>query len=206
MIKTYLKKNNNQSKKIINKNCKKGNKMKINELKAKQGNVNVKGTIIECGAVREFNKFGKAGKVMNATLKDDSGTITLTLWNEDVEKINTGYEVEIINGWVSEWNNELQLSTGKFGKINIIAKGANNSENNKKSKLTDFSNDENENILTADEKTEEESLYELTTDKGEHILTKDEIEESNNFSNNENKQAISKVPEKPKVDEEEIPD
>lgn len=89
--------------------------MLIADLKPKQGNFEINAEIIEKETPREFEKFGKKGKVCNAKIKDDSGTIKLTLWNEEIDKVKIGDKVNIKNGYVSEWNNEKQLSIGKFG-------------------------------------------------------------------------------------------
>ena len=72
--------------------------MTIKELEANQGNVNVEGEIAELGEVREFEKFGRTGRVCNATLKDDSGEIKLTLWNEQIDQVKEGAKVKINNG------------------------------------------------------------------------------------------------------------
>ncbi|MBS3107157.1 hypothetical protein J4419_05875 [Candidatus Woesearchaeota archaeon] len=97
--------------------------MAIKDLQARQGNVNLTLEIVEKAAPREFEKFGKKGRVCNAKAKDDSGSITLTLWNDDVDTVNVGDKVQIENGWVSEWQGELQLGTGKFGKLTVVEKG-----------------------------------------------------------------------------------
>ena len=93
--------------------------MAIKDLEARQGSINLTLEIIDREDIREFEKFGKKGKVCNATAKDDTGTIKLTLWNDDTEKVNKGDIVKIENGWVGEWQGELQLSTGKFGKLEV---------------------------------------------------------------------------------------
>ena len=98
--------------------------MTISELSAGQGNVNVNGTITEVGEVKIFNKFGKELKVSNAILKDDSGTIKLTLWNDEASKFKEGDKVKIENGYVNEFQGEPQLTAGKFGKIEKIGEGA----------------------------------------------------------------------------------
>ena len=95
--------------------------MQIKDLKPKTGNVDIVVEIVEKTEPRTFEKFGKPGRVCNATIKDETGKITLTLWNEDCDKVNAGDTVHIINGWVSEWQGELQLSTGKFGKLEVTA-------------------------------------------------------------------------------------
>ena len=98
--------------------------MKLAELQARQGNVDVEVTIVNKGDVRSFSKFGKEGTVCNAQIKDDSGEMKLTLWNEQVEQVNVGDKVKITNGYVGEWQGEKQLSTGKFGKLEVTGKGA----------------------------------------------------------------------------------
>ena len=93
--------------------------MKISELTARQGKVEVTGDIIEVGEVRTFNKFGKEGRVANAILKDDSGQISLSLWNEQLDTVKPGSKVTIKNGYVNEWQGELQLTAGKFGTMEV---------------------------------------------------------------------------------------
>lgn len=94
--------------------------MPINELKAGQGNVTVEGEITQVAPARTFEKFGKSGRVANATLKDETGEIKISLWNEQIDQIQTGARVRISNGYVNEWKGELQLTTGKFGKLEVL--------------------------------------------------------------------------------------
>lgn len=97
--------------------------MKISELQLRQGNVDIKAEVIEKGDIRTFEKFGKQGRVCSAKIKDDSGKITLTLWNEDIDKVEVGDKIHLTNGYVGEWQGEPQLTTGRLGKIEIIEKG-----------------------------------------------------------------------------------
>ena len=94
--------------------------MAIKDLKIRQGNVDVTVDIVDVGDTREFEKFGKRGRVATAVAKDDTGDIKLTLWNEDIDRIKPGDKVHITNGYVSEWQGEPQLTTGKFGKIEVM--------------------------------------------------------------------------------------
>lgn len=92
--------------------------MKISELKSGTGNVNVTGEIVIKEEARDvITKFGKKMRVASATLRDDSGEITLSLWGEDADKYSQGDTVQIENGWVSEFKGNPQISAGKFGKI-----------------------------------------------------------------------------------------
>lgn len=96
---------------------------KISELTPRQGNVNVEGVISEVGEARTFNKFGKPLVVSNAILKDDSGSVKLTLWNDDASRYKVGDKIKIANGYVGEFQGEKQLTSGKFGKIEKIGEG-----------------------------------------------------------------------------------
>ena len=96
--------------------------MQIKDLKPKQGNVDIIVDVVDVGAPREFQKFGKPGKVATAIAKDETGDVKLTLWNEDIEKIHAGDKVNLTNGYVTEWQGEMQLTTGRLGKIEVVGK------------------------------------------------------------------------------------
>jgi len=96
--------------------------MQIKDLKPKQGNVDVVVDIVDIGEAREFQKFGKPGKVATAIAKDETGDIKLTLWNEDIEKVKAGDKIHLTNGYVNEWQGEMQLTTGRMGKLEIVGK------------------------------------------------------------------------------------
>ena len=95
--------------------------MAIKDLKPKQGNVTITADIIEKGDVREFQKFGKAGRVCNARIKDATGEISMTLWNDEIDQVNAGDTITIENGYVNEWQGEKQLTTGKMGKLEVLS-------------------------------------------------------------------------------------
>ncbi|MBR9704254.1 hypothetical protein GOV12_02490 [Candidatus Pacearchaeota archaeon] len=97
---------------------------KICDLKSGQGSVNVEGSIKELGEIKVINKYGKDLKLCNAILEDSSGPIKLTLWNDDAERFKEGDKVKILNGYVSEFQGELQLTSGKFGRMEkVVAEG-----------------------------------------------------------------------------------
>lgn len=94
--------------------------MKIIEIQPGQGKIDVDLEIVSIDEPREFDKFGKKLRVANAVAKDDSGEITLSLWNEDIEKVKQGMKIKIVNGYCSEFKGEKQLSAGKFGSIEVV--------------------------------------------------------------------------------------
>src|SRR3989338_1323139 len=102
--------------------------MKISELKSGQGKVDVEVTVKSKAEPRTFNKYGKDLTVCNATVTDGEGEITLSLWNDDVAKINVCDKVKITNGYVSEFNGLKQLTSGKFGKLEVVSAGSSESK------------------------------------------------------------------------------
>ena len=97
--------------------------MEIKDLEPRQSNVEVVATIKSIDEPREFEKFGNPGKVANATIEDESGSMKLTLWNDQIDQVKVGDKIHITNGYVNEWQGETQLTTGKFGKLEVVGEG-----------------------------------------------------------------------------------
>jgi replication factor A1 len=98
--------------------------MDISSLQARQGKVDLEVEVVSKEEPREFSKFGKNGRVCNAVVKDSTGQIKLTLWNDDIDNVKVGDKLKITNGYVGEWQGELQLSTGKFGSMEVVESGS----------------------------------------------------------------------------------
>jgi len=95
--------------------------MKISELRNGMNNVNLKAKVVELSQPKEIlTKFGTTTTLTVATLKDDSGSIKLTLWGKSSEGIEEGNEVELTKGFVKEFREELQLSVGRGGAVKIL--------------------------------------------------------------------------------------
>jgi replication factor A1 len=97
-----------------------GEIVQINELKAGQKSVDIEVEVSSVGEVREFQKYGRQGRVATAVVKDDSGEINLTLWNEDIDNVKEGARIKVENGYVNEFQGEAQLTAGKFGKLIVL--------------------------------------------------------------------------------------
>ena len=96
--------------------------MKISQLKPKSKIERIELIIVEKEETRGFiDRFGVKGKVCNTIAKDDAGArIGLTLWNDDIDKVDISDKICITNGWVKEWNGNLEISAGKFGKLDVM--------------------------------------------------------------------------------------
>lgn len=92
----------------------------IKDLLANQGNVSMEAEVISKEEARTFTKFGKEGRVCNATVADPTGEVTLTLWNDDIDKVKVGDTIKLENGWCSEFKGQKHISSGKYGKLEVI--------------------------------------------------------------------------------------
>ena len=95
--------------------------MKVADLRKGPFEGSVEGEITELEEPKSITtKFGKQLTVANGKLKDDSGEIQIALWNEDASKFAKGDKVKITDGWVSEFQDELKVSSGRNGTIEKI--------------------------------------------------------------------------------------
>lgn len=94
--------------------------MNVSELKPGTGNVSLELEVVSKDNEREINKYGRKLRVANFTVKDESGSITLVLWNEQIDEVKEGGKIKIENGYVNEWQGAAQLTLGKFGKLEVM--------------------------------------------------------------------------------------
>ena len=96
--------------------------MKINELRDGMRKVDIEGTIVEKADAREVRSryTNETYRVADATIEDETGTITLTLWNEQIEQVRVGDRVRIENGYIKSFRDVLQLNSGKYGTLTVL--------------------------------------------------------------------------------------
>jgi len=59
-------------------------------------------------------------RVADAIIKDVTGTIKLTLWNEQIDQVNVDDTVKIENGYIRSFRGEIQLNIGRYGKLSVV--------------------------------------------------------------------------------------
>ena len=102
----------------------KQNISKINELEPGM-ECTVFGKITNINQIRNFNrKNGSTGRVINLELTDENGTCGLVLWDKDVELVKNktmqkGTNVKIINGYIKDGFNGIEINVGRWGLIGI---------------------------------------------------------------------------------------
>ena len=58
--------------------------------------------------------------VADAVIADETGSIKLTLWNEQIDQVNVNDKIKIENGYVTSFKGEIQLNAGKYGKLTVL--------------------------------------------------------------------------------------
>jgi len=92
-------------------------KVKIKDIAAGMSNLSVEGKIIEKDESRKVNTRYGTKRVTNAILQDDTGEIDLVLWEDQIDSVDVGDEIEIENAYSTQWKGKLQLNIPRKGKI-----------------------------------------------------------------------------------------
>jgi replication factor A1 len=99
-----------------------GNSMvAIKDLQDGMKRVSVEAKVVDKGDPREVKSRFKdeTYRIVDAVVADESGSVKLTLWNEQIDQINVGDNIKIENGYVTSFKSEIQLNVGKFGKLTV---------------------------------------------------------------------------------------
>ncbi|MFH1100899.1 MAG: OB-fold nucleic acid binding domain-containing protein [Methanobacteriota archaeon] len=86
----------------------------------------IQGTIAAIHEPKTFQKKnGAKGKVINLDIRDATGSSRLVLWNEDadqLDRIHIGTTIKIINGYVKNGFNGIEINLGRWGALEIEPK------------------------------------------------------------------------------------
>ncbi len=101
-------------------------KLKIKEVYAGMRGLTTVGKVVRKYEVREFQKQDKIGKVCSLVLGDETGTVRVVLWNEQVEQVTDIKEEDIVmvkNAYARENNNDREIHLGQSGELIINPDG-----------------------------------------------------------------------------------
>mgnify|MGYP000253545830 CR=1 FL=1 len=93
----------------------------IRDLRIGMKKVNLKAKVVEIARpTLVFTRFGNYASVANALIADETGTIKLCLWNEQISSVSTGDNIQIENASTSTFRGERQLRIGKKGTLRNV--------------------------------------------------------------------------------------
>jgi replication factor A1 len=92
---------------------------KVGDLTPQSKAVNVTAKVVSKTEIREIpmGRDGSPHKVSDALIGDETGVVYLTLWDENIEKVNDGDTIRIENGYVTLFKGNMRLNIGKYGKL-----------------------------------------------------------------------------------------
>jgi replication factor A1 len=92
---------------------------KVGDLTPQSKAVNVTAKVVSKTEIREIpmGRDGSPHKVSDALVGDETGVVYLTLWDDNIEKVNDGDTVRIENGYVTLFKGNIRLNIGKYGKL-----------------------------------------------------------------------------------------
>ena len=106
---------------LIKKAERKPNPLHIGDLETGMKQINLKVKVLEIPKPKlVFTRFGNYATVTNVLIADETGTIKLCLWNEQISSVSEGDIIQIENAHAYAFRGEQQLRIGKNGKLSVI--------------------------------------------------------------------------------------
>jgi replication factor A1 len=93
--------------------------VKVSELGPYSKQVNTTVKVVQKGEARETvsRQDGTTHRVLDALVGDDTGTIYMTLWDENIDKVNESDTVNVKNGYVRPFKGSMRLNIGRYGSL-----------------------------------------------------------------------------------------
>jgi replication factor A1 len=114
--------------------------VKVGELTPDSRAVNVLAKVISKSEIRDITagRDGAAHRVSDALVADETGCIYLTLWDDNITKVNEGDIISVKNGYINLFRGNMRLNIGRYGTLEVSDQalaGEANTENNKSNQV-----------------------------------------------------------------------
>lgn len=91
----------------------------VNDLKPGLRKLNLK---VRCNSKNEersivSKKTGETLRVAEALVGDETGSVLLTLWNDDIDKMQPDHVYQLSNAYTTVFKGSLRLNLGKYGSM-----------------------------------------------------------------------------------------
>lgn len=93
--------------------------VKVESLDPESRQVNVTVKVVSKGQARETTsrRDGSTHRVVDALVGDETGSVYLTLWDDNIDKVNEGGTISIKNGYISLFRGSMRLNIGRYGSM-----------------------------------------------------------------------------------------
>ncbi|MGA2572706.1 MAG: single-stranded DNA-binding protein [Candidatus Methanomethylicaceae archaeon] len=106
---------------------------KVEELNPGSRAVDVLVKILELNPSRQVStKDGSVHNVAEAVVADDTASVILSLWDDDIGRVQVGKTIAIKNGYITLFRGTMRLNVGRYGTMEDTAEALEtvNTENN----------------------------------------------------------------------------
>jgi len=94
---------------------------KIGNLKVGMKKVSLKAEVLEIPKSKiVYTRYGTTAWISNALIRDETGSMKMSLWNQQIDAVHKGDVIDVKNGTVAWFSGEMQLRLGKSGSLNVI--------------------------------------------------------------------------------------
>jgi len=96
-------------------------KLDIRDLRDGMRRVDAEGEIVDISEPRNVNlRTGGEARVADCTLRDSTGSIKLSLWDDQIDAVKQGAKVRVTNGYTNSFRGEVRLNVGRYGKLEVL--------------------------------------------------------------------------------------
>ncbi|MGD0159389.1 MAG: hypothetical protein ABSB89_03735 [Candidatus Bathyarchaeia archaeon] len=94
---------------------------KIGNLKVGMKKVSLKAEVLEIPKSKiVYTRYGTTACISNALIRDETGSMKMSLWNQQIDTVHKGDVIDVKNGTVAWFSGEMQLRLGKTGSLSVI--------------------------------------------------------------------------------------
>ena len=95
--------------------------IKIEKLTPSSREVNIIVKVVSKSQVRDVTgRDYTRRRVADALVGDETGCVYLTLWDDNIDKINEGATIRITNGYVNLFRGNMRLNIGRYGSFQVL--------------------------------------------------------------------------------------
>jgi len=95
--------------------------LKISELRDGMRRIDVEGEITEVSEARTVNlRTGGQARVADAILQDETGSIKVSLWDDQIDAVKVGSRIKIESGYTNSFRGEVRVNVGRYGRLEVL--------------------------------------------------------------------------------------
>jgi replication factor A1 len=93
---------------------------KIGDLKVGMKKVSLKAEVLEIPKSEiVYTRYGTTACISNALIRDETGSMKMSLWNQQINTVHKGDVIDVKNGTVAWFSGERQLRLGRSGSLSV---------------------------------------------------------------------------------------